>query len=126
MSDEQGSIVVVVDDLFVRARIDAAAQASGRQIRYARSSADFEAALGESPTAILVGMAATRLPWEDLIRRAKAGHPGPYVLAFGPHKDLDLRRRALDAGADRVLANSAFVAALPTLLTAPTTEVEAE
>ena len=128
MSDQQGSIVTLVDDLFVRAKIDAAANVTGRAVRYVRSAADFEVALAESPAAILVGMAATRLPWEDLIRRIRAdpATAGAYVLAFGPHKDLDLRRRALDAGADRVLANSAFVAALPTLLTAPATEVEAE
>ncbi len=128
MSDGQGSIIALVDDLFVRAKIEAAANATGRAVRYVRSAADFEAALAQSPAAILVGMAATRLPWEDLIRRMRAdpATAGAYVLAFGPHKNLDLRRRALDAGADRVLANSAFVAALQTLLTAPATEVEAE
>lgn len=125
----QGPIVVLVDDLFVSARIDAAASATGRSIRYVRSPADFRSALREAaPAAILVGMAATRLPWADLVREAKAdpSTAGAYVLAFGPHKDLRLRQQALDAGADRVIANSAFARALPTLLGAPTADVADE
>ena len=124
-----GPILVLVDDLFVSSRIDAAAAATGREVRYARSPDDFRAALrGGRPAAVLVGMAATRLPWADLIREAKAdpATADTYVLAFGPHKDLALRERALRAGADRVIANSAFVKALPALLGAPTADVDEE
>jgi electron transfer flavoprotein alpha/beta subunit len=46
------------------------------------------------------------------------------VLAFGPHKQLDLRERALAAGADRVVANSAFSRVLATLLDEPTAAVD--
>jgi hypothetical protein len=70
-------------------------------------------------------MAATRQPWPDLIRALKADPSiSAFVLAFGPHKDLDLRRRALEAGADRVIANSAFMTALPALLGAPDAAVD--
>ncbi len=126
MGEAERPILALVDDLFISARIDAAARATGRPVRYVRSPADFQAALREAaPTAILVGMAATRLPWEELVRQAKAdpATAGVYVLAFGPHKDLELRRIALEVGADRVIANSAFVRALPTLLAAPTADV---
>jgi DNA-binding response OmpR family regulator len=126
VSEARRPILALVDDLFVSARIDAAARATGRNVRYVRSAADFRSALQEGlPTAILVGLAATRLPWAELIREAKAdpATAGVYVLAFGPHKDLSLRSRALEAGADRVIANSAFAKALPTLLGAPTSEV---
>ena len=124
MSGPHPPILALVDDLFVTSRIDAAAQATGRAVRYVRSAEDFRVALGETKAAvILVGMAVTRLPWADLIREAKADPAGAYVLAFGPHKDLSLRSRALEAGADRVIANSAFAKALPTLLGAPTSEV---
>ena len=126
MSAENGPIIALVDDLFVSARIDAAAKATGREVRYIRSAADFRSALREAtPSAILVGMAATRLPWAELVREAKAdpATSAAYVLAFGPHKNLELRRQALEAGADRVIANSAFMTALPTLLGAPQAEV---
>jgi hypothetical protein len=129
MPEAQPPILALVDDLFVTSRIDAAARVTGRAIRYVRSAEDFRVALGETKAAvILVGMAATRLPWAELIREAKADSVGAgvYVLAFGPHKNLELRRRALEAGADRVIANSAFTKALPTLLGAPSADVEDE
>ena len=69
MNDAQRPILALVDDLFVSARIDATARATGRNVRYVRSAADFRSALREGlPTAILVGLAATRLPWAELIR----------------------------------------------------------
>ena len=37
--------------------------------------------------------------------------------------NLSLRGQALDAGADRVVANSAFMRLLPTLLATPTADV---
>lgn len=123
---DERPVLVVADDLFVRGRIDATARATGHPIRYARSADDFRAALHEDrPRAVLVGLAATRLPWADLVRelRADPASAGTYVLAFGPHKNLELRARALDAGVDRVLANSAFTRALPALLALPTAEV---
>jgi len=124
--DDERPVLVVADDLFVRGRIDATARAVGRSVRYARSADDFRAALrADRPRAVLVGLAATRLPWAELVRelRADPAAAGTYVLAFGPHKNLDLRARALDAGVDRVLANSAFTRALPQLLAAPSAEV---
>ncbi|MCC6175115.1 MAG: hypothetical protein IT305_07410 [Chloroflexi bacterium] len=119
-------ILVLVDDLFVRARIDAAATACGQDIEYPSSEDDFRARVGAVvPRIVLVGMAATRLPWSDLVRELKddPATAAAYVLAFGPHKNLELRRRALEAGADRVIANSAFVTALPSLLATPDTPV---
>jgi DNA-binding response OmpR family regulator len=122
-------VLVVADDLFVRGRIDATARATGHRVGYATSADDFRAALRDDPPrAVLIGLAATRLPWEELVRelRASPETAGTYVLGFGPHMDLDLRRRALDASVDRVLANSAFTRALPTLLAAPSEPVPDE
>ncbi|HYU17785.1 MAG TPA: hypothetical protein VEQ11_03740 [Chloroflexota bacterium] len=128
MSYSERPILALVDDLFVSARIDAAARACGRDVRYVRSAADFRSALRDSRPAavILVGMAASRLPWDRLVREVKAHRATAttYVLAFGPHKDLELRQKALEAGADRVIANSAFVKALPALLGAPDSEID--
>ncbi len=118
------TVVALVDDLFVQSRIEAAARATGQAVRYARTAEELrEAAHGDGQTVVLVGMAATRLPWPDLIRDLKDHAADTFVLAFGPHKDLELRRRALEAGADRVIANSAFMKALPELLGAPEAEV---
>jgi hypothetical protein len=73
-------------------------------------------------------MAATRRPWPDLIRqiRTEPGLENVHILAFGPHMNLQLRAQAIDAGASRVVANSAFVRLLPTLLVTPTAPVPDE
>jgi len=123
---QQSPLLALVDDLFVRGRIDAAAEATGVDVHYVATLQDVrEAARARPPRALLVGMATTRRPWAELIREVKADADlaSIYVLAFGPHLNLDLRARALEAGADRVLANSAFVRVLPTLLTTPTAPV---
>lgn len=122
-------LLAVVDDLFVRSRIDAAAEASGVEVRYVGTIDEIRAAVADQPArAVLVGMAATRRPWPALIRqlRQEPALGGVHVLAFGPHKNLALRTQALEAGADRVVANSAFVRLLPTLLATPEAPVPDE
>ncbi len=131
MSLSQGRrrVLVVADDLMVRSRIEAAAS-PGVELYFSRNLADFEAALTPLPDLVLVGLAATRQPWADLIQlaRSRAAAGKLRILAFGPHLDLDLRSRALAAGAERVLANSALMLALPAILagTARTAERSTE
>ncbi|MCC7371301.1 MAG: hypothetical protein IT306_22985 [Chloroflexi bacterium] len=122
----QDLLLAIADDLMVRSRIDAAAEAAGVEIRYVSRFEDIPAAAGRAPRALLVGMAATRRPWAEIIRqvRADAATAGLYVLAFGPHMNQTLRSQALEAGADRVVANSAFMRMLPTLLVTPTAPAE--
>jgi hypothetical protein len=95
-------------------------------VRYVRTAAELQDAVRGHPDAVvLVGMAATKQPWPDLVRALKSDpSTSAFVLAFGPHKDLDLRRRALEVGADRVIANSAFMTALPDLLGAPDAAID--
>lgn len=119
-------LLAVADDLMVRSRIDAAAEAAGVEVCYVRSADEIRAATADRPPrALLVGMAATRRDWPALIRAARA-EPALhdlYVLAFGPHMNVELRARALEAGASRVVANSAFMRLLPKLLAEPAAPV---
>jgi PleD family two-component response regulator len=127
--NEGDLLLAVVDDLFVRSRIDAGASVAGVEVRYIANVDDVRAAAAERPIrAVLVGMAATRRPWPEIVRQLRADDTTRelYVLAFGPHKNLDLRSRALDVGVDRVVANSAFTRLLPTLLTTPTAAIPDE
>jgi CheY-like chemotaxis protein len=126
VTEERTLLLAVVDDLFVRSRIEAAAGLAGVEVQYVASADDVRRLSGgRQPRALLVGMAATRRPWADIVRDVKIdpATQAIYVLAFGPHKNLALREQALEAGADRVLANSAFVRALPTLLASPSADV---
>ena len=126
----QGDLLLaIVDDLMARSRIDAAAGVAGVEVRYVRSFDELRSAITERPVrpvrAVLVGMAATRRPWPEIVRQLRADEVmrGLYVLAFGPHKNLALRTQALEAGVDRVVANSAFMRLLPTLVATPTADV---
>jgi hypothetical protein len=117
-------VIAIVDDLFVRSRIDAAATSLDIDVHYCRRGDSLaEAVRSHGSGLVLVGMAATRLPWESMLGELPRASR-PFVLAFGPHKQLDLRERALAAGADRVVANSAFSRVLATLLDEPTAAVD--
>lgn len=109
--------VVLVDDVMARSRITSAAPADAALL-FPTSEAELLQLLEPPPTALIVGLATTSLPWERLVRlvRERQTAPGVPIIAFGPHRDLALRQRALAAGVDRVMASSAFVAALPRLL----------
>jgi PleD family two-component response regulator len=110
-------VLVLAEDLMVRSRIEAAAP-DACELVFADNASVFEEQLNRPPDLILVGMTATRLPWADLIRAARQSPAAQSVpiLAFGPHMNLGLRARALEAGANRVIANSALMNALPGLL----------
>lgn len=62
---------------------------------------------------LLVVDLASRADWEQPIREAR--QMGTTVVAFGPHMDAEGRRRAKEAGASRVLANSNLQRDLPAI-----------
>ncbi len=105
-------MIAVVTDLFFQSRIAAAGRAAGRRVRFLSTvppddhKSSFALALVDLDAGIDVLSA---------IRRLKASSASP-VVAFGPHVDVDGRRAARAAGADRVLAKSRFVTELPRLL----------
>ena len=55
-----------------------------------------------------------RSDWEAAIREATQRHIP--VVGFGPHTNVDARRRAKEAGASRVLANGNLTRDLPPIL----------
>jgi hypothetical protein len=79
------------------------------------------ATTGERPALAIVNIATEGVDWERAIRLAR--QHGLPVLAFGSHMDLEARARALQAGAQKVVANSKFSSDMPGLvqrmLTAP-------
>ena len=110
-------IVALVDDLLFGSRIRAAAEAAGRRVTFVRQDDRVEDAL-RADAASLVIVDLARAGAADAIRavRSLSGARIP-IVAFASHVRADLIADARAAGADRVLARSAFVAALPTLVT---------
>ncbi len=62
----------------------------------------------------IVNIATIGVDWETAIRNARAA--GLKVLAFGSHMDLEARSKALQAGAQRVVANSKFTSDMSGLI----------
>lgn len=62
----------------------------------------------------IVNIATAGVDWETAIRKARSA--GLKVLAFGSHMDLEARSKALEAGAQRVVANSKFTSDMPGLI----------
>src|SRR2546422_11638285 len=90
----------------------------GMVVPVVRTLAAFEervAAEGdEKPALVIVNTAISGVDWEGAIRRAR--EHGLTVLAFGSHMDLEARHKALQAGAQRVVANSKFASDMPGLV----------
>ena len=68
----------------------------------------------EQPKLAIINTATTGVDWESAIHEARK-HDLPF-LAFGSHMDLEAREKALQAGAQRVVANSKFTTDMPGLV----------
>ena len=106
------AVTVLTGDLFFRAKIEAVARAAGVPVVFAGSVEEIESA-----KTVLVDLADGARAIEA-VSVLKARPEAPLVVAFGPHREVEAFRRAREAGADRVLARSAFVERLPELLRA--------
>lgn len=104
------AVAVLTGDLFFRVRIETVAEAAGVPVRFAGSAEEARGA-----ATVLVDLAEGERAIEA-VEALKAGPDAPYVVGFGPHREGEAFRRARAAGADLVLARSAFVERLPRLL----------
>jgi DNA-binding NtrC family response regulator len=94
-------VVVLADDLIWSTRLADALRSVGGEVRSARTAAALDALLPEVDR-VVVDLTARAYDGVAAISAARAA--GRRVLAVGQHDDLDLRRRALAAGAERVYA----------------------
>jgi DNA-binding response OmpR family regulator len=96
------AVAILGDDLIWASRLGDAVAAAGGEPRRTRRLADFEAALRATPRLAIVDLTALAYDGVEAVRLAAAA--GVRVLAVGQHDDVELRKRALAAGAERVLA----------------------
>ena len=92
-------VLVVADDLIWSTRLIAQVRTAGADAVPVRTLAALEAALPDAD-AVIVDLTARAYDGIAAIRLASAA--GKRVLAVGQHDDAELRRRALEAGAERV------------------------
>lgn len=98
---ETPRVVILADDLIWADRLAAAVRTAGAEPVSVRTLDRFRAALAGT-TFVIVDLTARAYDGVDVIREANGG--GARCLAVGQHDDIDLRKRALAAGAERVYA----------------------
>jgi len=92
-------VLVLADDLIWSTRLIAQVQAAGADGAPVRTLAALNQAL---PAADAVIVDLTARAYDGIVAVRKAADAGRRVLAVGQHDDVELRRRALAAGAERV------------------------
>src|SRR5579884_3776064 len=110
-------ILALEKDLFFAVKMRDTLRHHDMPVTTVRTLAAFEQQLAAEPKPALaiVNIATSGVDWEAAIRAARA--QGLPVLAFGSHMDLDAREKALQAGAQKVVANSRFTSDMPGLIT---------
>ncbi len=101
---DQLPVIVVADDLIWSSRLNAAVERAGTTAIAVRSSVALERALRESveETPVIVDLNGQAYDGVHAVGvAAEEGHP---VIAVGQHEDIELRKRALGAGAIRVFS----------------------
>ena len=104
-------IAAFVDDLLFRSKIQAAASHSGAAVSFVRDAADPSLA---GATLAIINLDAPRAI--DIVTSLASLRPGLRLVGFVSHVNADRIREARAAAPIEVMARSAFVSALPSLL----------
>ena len=111
-------ILALEKDLFFSVKMRDTLRYYDMEVKTVRNLPAFEESLNAHSSSsfalAIVNTATNSVDWETAIRKARAA--GLKVLAFGSHMDLEARSKALEAGAQRVVANSKFTSDMPGLV----------
>jgi DNA-binding NarL/FixJ family response regulator len=119
MSNKPVTVLAAVDDLLFSSKIRAAAEPLGVSVTFARTpDAVFTAAQSTPARLVIVDLDSQRLQPMDVIATLKAAMPSVPIVGFVSHVRTDRIEAARAAGADEVLARSAFTARLTEILSA--------
>lgn len=111
------SILALEKDLFFSVKIRDTLRHHDMDATIIRTLPAFEQHLtGDlQPELVIINIASKGIDWEAAIRAAS--EKDIPVLAFGSHMDLEARKKALQAGARKVVANSKFASDMAGLVT---------
>jgi CheY-like chemotaxis protein len=98
--------------------IETGLRALGFRPVFAQTTPAFDRLLKGFPALVLVNVGSLTLDWAHMVDHAKNESQWREVpiVAYGPHVDLELRQRALEAGCDGFVARSAVASDLPSLV----------
>ena len=108
-------VLAVIEDLLFTVKIADAAKRNGMQAQFVKTEEDALAAAAEKPMLIILDLNAGSVDPISLIPKLKGLGRIP-VLAFVSHVQGELKQKAHEAGADMVMARSAFSTNLPQIL----------
>lgn len=112
------TILALEKDLFFAVKIRDTLRHHDMEVTTVRTLPALEERLtatgAEKPALVIINTATKGVDWESAIRKARERELP--VLAFGSHMDLEARARALEAGAQKVVANSKFATDMPGLV----------
>ena len=94
-------IAILAQDLIWSDRLARAVDAAGATPQRTKTAPEFDAALECADLAVID---LTARAYDPLVAIERARSAGARVFAVGQHDDLDLRKRALARGAERVYA----------------------
>jgi CheY-like chemotaxis protein len=113
-------IVALVSDLLFTVKINEAAKRSLMNVEYVKTDEDFLSKIRETPAPqlVIMDLNITSASAVDLIDRMKRDEDtkGISVMGYVSHVQGDLKVKAQEAGADVVVARSAFSQNLPQIL----------
>ena len=96
-------VAILADDLIWASRLADTVAAAGGTAKRVRRLADLQSALGDGGASFaIVDLTAMAYDGVEAIRSAAA--TGARVVAVGQHDDIETRKAALAAGAERVYA----------------------
>jgi len=111
-------VLTMVDDLLFLSKIQETAKHLGVEVKAAQPADLAEAALTTAPKALLVDLNhRSGKAWEVLrVLKSDSKTKDITIIGFVSHVQSELIAAAREAGCDLVLARSAFVSQLPSLL----------
>lgn len=111
-------ILALVGDLMFTVKITEAAKRNGMQVEYVKTDEEFLEKVKQKPRLVIMDLNIHTAQPVELIQTLKGNAETKQVSVLGyvSHIQGDLKLKAQDAGADLVLARSAFTQNLPQLL----------
>lgn len=122
-------VIAAVDELFFAAKIRTTAELLGIEIAFVRDDESLREAVRDALSAdvsplVILDLQATRFdPFAAAeVLKADSETKGASIVSFFSHVNVELMRRAKEAGIDKTLPRSAFTKQLPEILSGRKTE----
>ena len=113
------NVIAIVDDLFFASKIRGTAEQLGVSVSFLRNSESLnQAVLRDHPSLIICDLHSQRIDPVELAKQLKADEQLRSIplLGFFSHVQIELQRKAQEAGFDFVIPRSAFTRDLNDIL----------